>query len=114
MKLQYGILLMAFMLMPTSGLAEAAKTSLQNEKGFLGYVQAGTEVEIKSLSMETQTLTLIAVEQKDLGTFEVRFKDLEKALGGKRKVEYLNKLQPLKGQVLTLKHNLLLLPKKGL
>lgn len=95
--------------------SEEVAVPLQSQKGFIGYIQAGTEIEIKSLSMELQTLSILAVDQKDLGPLEVRFKDFEKALGGKSKVEYLNKVQPLKGQVLTLKHNLLLLQKnKGL
>lgn len=82
---------------------------LQKKKGFVGYVEAGTAVEIKSISLEAQTLNLVDPNNKDVGTLQVSFKNFERALGDGKKVDYLHKVEPLPGRTLTLKHNLVLL-----
>lgn len=92
--------------------AETAKFPFQSQKGFIGYIAAGMEVEIKTVNVDSETLNITSADHKDLGLLQVRFKDFERALGGKHTVPYLNKVDPLAGKVMTLKHNLLLLPKK--
>ncbi|KYG61666.1 hypothetical protein AZI86_18400 [Bdellovibrio bacteriovorus] len=93
-----------------AGVEGFAKSSeLQKNKGFVGYVEAGTVVEIKSISLETQTLNFIAPNNLDVGTLQATFKNFERALGGGKKVDYLHKVEPLPGRSFTLKHNLVLL-----
>jgi hypothetical protein len=91
-------------------VAVAADMQLHKNKGFVGYVQAGTTIEIKTVNMESQTLNVIDPENKEVGVLQVTFKNFERSLGGNKKVEFLNKSNALVGKTMTLKHNLVLLP----
>jgi hypothetical protein len=90
--------------------AWGTELQLQKLKGFVGYVEAGTTVEVKTVNIDSQTLNLIDPEHKETGLLQVTFKNFERAIGGNKKVEFLNKSSSLAGKTFTLKYNLVLLP----
>lgn len=95
-----------------SGPSGAAEELLQAKPGFVGYVPAGLVVVIKQVDLDSQMLTIVAEKDAEAGKLKVSFKNFERALGGKNKVEYLNKVEPVVGRSFALKHNLILAPIK--
>lgn len=107
------VLVLSFLLCGFSVFAaDAKKFEMQKKTGFVGYVEAGTQVEIKTVNLDSQTLNVFSSSDPEVGDMQVSFKSFERALGNNKKVEYLNKVEPLAGKTFTLKHNLILAPIK--
>lgn len=87
---------------------EEMKAVLQKTKGFVGYVEAGTKIEVKSLSLDSQVVSFIDPYNTEVGLLQATFKNFERALGDNKKVEYLNKVEALPGRTFVLKYNLVL------